>query len=100
MSAELEKLTSDRDDLLSLDASICLGKLGVLNSNGAITKLKNVIVHDPDWNKKTQSLEVLIRQFNLKTKETYEYVLIQLEKSPMWTSRVAASKLLSYLGKF
>ncbi len=72
----------------------------MIDSTGAQTKLRQVIENNPDWIKKTLALEVYIIQFNIKTKDTLEYVLYQLRNSPMWPSRAAAARLLCHLGKF
>ena len=83
---------------MSLDASICLGKLGCVNSDCAKAKLRQAFEEYTDWNKKSLALESLIRQFNVRNKETLEFAIHQLSNSPMWSSRLAAVKLLGHLG--
>lgn len=94
----LESLTDHRNETVSLDASICLGKLGIMDSIGAQNKLKTLIETNPDWVKKTIALEVYVVQFENKSDETLHFVLEQLQKAPMWPSRAAAARLLCELG--
>ena len=94
----LETLTDHRDETVSLDASICLGKLGISESIGAKSKLQQVIETNTDWIKKTIALEVYVIQFEIKNNETLFYALDQLRRAPMWPSRAAAARLLCELG--
>lgn len=91
-------MTDHLNESISLDASICLGKLGVKNSQQALNKLKFLIEENQDWSKKSLALEVLLRQFNAKNLSTLQYTLDQLQNSPIYISRVAATKLLTYIG--
>jgi hypothetical protein len=95
----LELLTSDCDDNVALSASICIGKLGFIESIGAQQKLKKVADANFDWTKKSLALEVLVRHFNERSRETLLTMLDHIQNSPVWSSRVSAVKLLAILGR-
>ncbi len=94
----LEGFIEKEDPRLSLDAAICMGKLGLKNSKTALHKLKHVIEQNDDWQEKTMALEALVRLFDSRGSRTVDFILNQVEKAPDWVSRCAAVKLLIYLG--
>jgi hypothetical protein len=99
LSRILEQLTGDQDDNVALNASICIGKLGIIDSVGAQQTLKKVADENLDWTKKSLALEVLVRHFNERSRETMVTILNHVQNSPVWSSRVSAVKLLAILGK-
>lgn len=94
----MEDLVNCEDEKLSFDACVCLGKLKSVKSKCAIESLLKVIEKSHDWNKKSIALEILVRQFELKSRDTLLFILNQIENSPIWISRMAAFKLLAFLG--
>lgn len=94
----LEEMTNDDDILLSLDASICIGKLGIKDSTSAIKRLYRVVVENEDWTLKSRALETLVKLFGARNSQTIEFIMNQIGSSPDWIARGAAVKLLSYLG--
>lgn len=94
----LEEYSSHQNTNLALDASICIGKLGIRDSQKAINKLVDIVRNEKDWHKKALSLEALVRLFDVKDSKILNSVMIQIDKAPHWTSRASAIKLLSFIG--
>lgn len=94
----LIKLLYKRDEKFLLEASICIGKLGVKDCQKAINCLLNIIRNSQDWHQKSLALEAYVRHFDSKEETTIQYVMDQIEKSPLWVSRASALKLLSFIG--
>jgi hypothetical protein len=100
----LEKLAtsnidSDANEEISLNACICIGKLGLYDNEIGIKRLMQTLESgDKDWHSKTIALEVLVKQFRLKNKQIIFYIVNQVDVSPLWMSRLAGARLLSHLG--
>ena len=96
--AELVKLINGDDEKFALNASICIGKLGVDDCKEAIDELISIIERNSDWNKKSVALEAYVRHFDSTKNSTIEYILHQIANSPIWVSRSSGLKLLSFIG--
>lgn len=90
------------DERIALNSSICIGKLGMKHSVKALKRLYSIIDNTNDssdyWHLKTLALEALIKYFDKKDNKTINYILNQIENSPLWVSRTSAMQLLAYLG--
>ena len=80
-------MTSHTDTNMSLDASICIGKMGIKESKPAIKRLYRVVVEKNDWNLKSKALETLVKLFDARNSQTIQFILNQVENSPDWISR-------------
>lgn len=72
------------DERISLNASICIGKLGSKHSKKALNRLYEIIDSSNNtsdyWYLKTLALEALIKNFDKKDNKTIDYVLHQIGK--------------------
>ncbi len=80
----LKEIIIEKDKNFSLKASICIGKLGRKQCKIAINYLISIIENDYDWNNKTIALESLICHFEIYNNLSINYILNQIENSPIW----------------
>ncbi len=95
----LIKIVKGKNERFALNASICIGKLGVHDCEIAIQRLVNIIEKNYDWDMKSLALEAYVRHFDSESKKTLQYIIYQISRCPIWISRSSALKLLSFMGK-
>lgn len=99
---EFIKTLENLVDVVNLDiaqkACLCIGQLGNKNNQKAINKLIKIYECSEDENKKTLSLESLVRLFCQKDGRIIQFLIKTVEYAKNWIARISAVKLLSYIG--
>lgn len=105
----LEKLieSNPSEEKIILEASICVGKIGVKRPRRIVQLAQNVLLRiaesSSDWTHRSLALQALVKLFMEKQQQETSTFLLrlvieQVERAPDWTARCAAARLLSHLG--
>lgn len=94
----LEELIDANNSDLAQKACLCIGQFGNKHNQKAINKLIKIYECNKDEDKKTLSLESLVRLFGQKDKKIIQFLIKAVECAKNWMARISAAKLLSFIG--
>ena len=78
---------ANTDSKMALEASICIGKLGIKESTTAINRLIAIMEDSDDWESKSKALETLVRLFDYKNSIAIRFIINQIDSCNNWVAR-------------